>query len=73
MEHETPLEKFIDRHEDVITHFKRRAERREFPALRFIIYVNFATVISLDGHTIDALLRYGADYLYPKLQWPDKI
>lgn len=73
MEHQTPLNQFIDRHEDVLTHFKRRSERREFPALRFIIYLNFATVIQLDGPTIDTLLRYGADFLYPKLQWPDKL
>lgn len=64
---------FVDRHADVTTTFHRRATRQEFPALRYLIYLNFGTVIHLDGPTIDSLLRYGADSLYPKLQWTDKL
>ena len=73
MEHQTTPDRWLDRYGDVMTHFKRRATRQEFPALRFLIYLNFATVIQVDGPTIDSLLRYGADTLYPKLQWPDKL
>lgn len=53
--------------------YQRRASRQEFPALRYIIYLNFAAVIQMNGETIDSLLRYGIDILYPKLQWPDKL
>ena len=67
------LNSFIDRYEDVMSTFERRATRQEFPALKYIIYLNFASVISLNGGIIDSLLRYGTDVLYPKLLWPDKF
>lgn len=54
-------------------HFTRRANNFEFSPLRYIIYLNFATVIQLQGQTIDALLRYGQDQVYNSLQWHDKI
>ena len=54
-------------------HFERRASRHEFPALKYIIYLNFACVITVNGKTIDSLLRYGTDEIYPRLQWPDKL
>ena len=57
----------------MLTHFKRRATRCEYPAIRYIIYLNFAAVIQLDGQTINTLLRYGQDELYNKLHWPDKL
>ena len=73
MINEMPIDKFIERHRDVLTHFKRRATRCEYPAIRFIIYLNFAAVIQLDGQTINTLLRYGQNELYNKLYWPDKL
>ena len=67
------MQDYLDKYEEVLLQFKRRAKRREFPAMRYIIYLNFSTVIALDGHIIDALLRYGSDTLYPKLRWTDKL
>ena len=49
MINEMPIDKFIERHRDVLTHFKRRATRCEYPAIRYLIYLNFAAVIQLDG------------------------
>lgn len=73
MQHDSPLPNFLEKHQELLTHFERRASRHEFPALKFIIYLNFACVISLNPKTIDGLLRYGSDVLYPRLQWPDKL
>ena len=73
MENQTPLSNFIQKHEEVVKHFERRASRHEFPALKYIIYLNFACVITVNGKTIDSLLRYGTDEIYPRLQWPDKL
>lgn len=73
MEHQSPLDKFVDKHEEVKEHFLRRANRHEFPALKYVVYLNFACVVQMDGTTIDNLLRYGNDVLYPRLQWPDKL
>ena len=67
MMNEMPMEKFIERHADVSTHFKRRALRSEYPTLRYIIYLNFAAVVQLDGATINTLLRYGQNTIYNKL------
>lgn len=73
LQNTTPIDKFIDRYEDVMATYARRANRQEFPTIKYIVYLNFATVIQMDGETIDSLLRYGNDILYPKLQWPDKL
>ena len=38
-----------------------------------MVYLTFGTFIHLDIKVLDSLLRHGADTLYPKLMWPDKI
>ena len=73
MQNNTTMEGFVEKHKDVLTHFKRRAIRHEYPTLHYIIYLNFATVIQLEGETIDRLLRQGNDIIYGHLQWPDKL
>lgn len=44
--------------------FRKRAERKEFPALKFLIYVNSAAMIAQDLNLMHNLMRYGLDYLY---------
>lgn len=73
MQHQENMETYIDKHEEVRQHFERRANRQEFPSLKFLIYLNFACVVQMDAQVIDGLLRYGTDVIYPKLQWPDKL
>ena len=73
MENQVEVKSFIDRWEDIFTHFERRANRQEYPAVRFLVYLNFACVIQLNGETVDLLLRTGSDILYNKLHWPDKL
>ena len=53
------IDGFIERHADVLTHFKRRATRSEFSPLRYIIYLNFSAVVQQDAITIDKLLKHG--------------
>ena len=67
MERGVPVEKFIDQHKELTKHFERRASRKEFPAVRYIIYLNYSVVVTLNPNLIESLLRYGADVLYPKL------
>ena len=51
----------------------RRAQRREFPALKYIVYLNSSIIVAQDFKLMNDLLKYGLDVLYPKLQWTDKI
>jgi hypothetical protein len=73
MEHQERMDNFVERHDDVRRHFERRASRQEFPSMKYLIYLNFACVVQLDGILIDKLLRYGTDEIYPRLHWPDKL
>ena len=63
----------VDRLEDAIEQFKKRARRREFPAIKYIVYVQFSALVSRDIRLLEELVRYGCDSLYPKLMWQDKI
>ena len=45
MENGIAMQSFITQHELVMTHFSRRAIRFEFPALRWIVYLNFSCLI----------------------------
>ena len=73
MEHQCELQEFAERAFDVMDHFTRRAERFEFPTLRYIHYLLFACNVQGQETTIVGLLRHGCDVLYPLLQWPDKL
>jgi hypothetical protein len=70
--HQGGIEK-IKGFDQVQAQFRKRAERREFPALRFLVYVNASVMIANDLNLMHDLLRYGLDYIYPKLTWTDKV
>jgi hypothetical protein len=59
--------------EKVKAQFLRRAQRKEFPVAKFIIYLNSAVTLVQDIQLMHELLKYGLDVLYPKLQWTDKV
>ena len=67
------IESVIDRHKDILVHYQRRAKRREFASIKFIIYMQYATCVAKDMKMLEDLSRYGADTLYPRLMWQDKI
>ena len=70
---EVRVENVIERHKDILVHFQRRAQRREFSSIKFIIYLQYASVVAKDMKLLEDLSRYGADTLFPKLMWQDKI
>lgn len=45
MQNQIMMNGFIEKHAEVLTHFSRRAVRQEYPIVRYIIYLNFATVV----------------------------
>ena len=53
--------------------FLRRAERKEFPTSKFIVYLNATVVLGQKMELLHDLMRYGLDHLYPKLVWTDKV
>lgn len=63
----------IDRLEDIHEVFMRRASRKEFPTVKFIVYLQYAALLGRDAKLLDSLIRYGFDDLYDKLKWLDKI
>ena len=73
MEHQCEMPQFVEQAFKVEDHFTRRAERFEFPTLRYIHYLLFACNVQGQETTIIGLLRHGCDVLYPLLQWPDKL
>ena len=50
----------------------RRAERKEFPTSKYIVYLNATVVLGYRMDLLHDLMRYGLDNLYPKLNWIDK-
>ncbi len=63
----------IDRMDDIKETFLRRANRREFPTIKYLVYLQFAAVATQDQEVIDGLIRYGFDHLYGKLKPLDRI
>jgi hypothetical protein len=59
--------------EDIQETFSRRASRHEFPAVKYIVYLQYAALMTGDQALIDSLVRYGFDEIYQKLRWPDKV
>ena len=47
--------------------YLRRAQRKEFPVAKFIIYLNSSVTLVQDIGLMHDLLKYGLDVLYPKL------
>jgi hypothetical protein len=65
----------IERLEEIQNLFVRRAQRREFPAVKYLIYLQYSALMSTDSDLIDSLVRYGYQELNPegKFTWTDKI
>jgi hypothetical protein len=51
----------------------KRAERKEFPAAKYIVYLNSSLIVAQDMKLLHALTQYGLDSLYSKLNWHDKV
>ena len=63
----------VDRLEEIKETFLRRANRKEFPTVKYLVYLQFAAVATQDQEVIDGLIRYGFDHLYAKLRPLDRI
>lgn len=62
----------IEKAEEINAAFLRRAQRKEFPIVKYIVYLQYAGLLAQDAETVDSLLRYGFDVVYEKLRWLDK-
>ena len=60
-------------YKQVLDTFLRRATRREFPVVKYIVYLQFSIVVAQDQELLDSLLRFGFDEIYEKLRWLDKV
>lgn len=60
-------------HKQVLDTFVRRASRREFPVVKYIVYLQFSIVVAQDQELLDSLLRFGFDDIFEKLRWLDKL
>jgi hypothetical protein len=65
--------KQIDNIDEIKDIFRRRASRKEFPIVKYIVYLKFAAVVQGDQKIISDLVRYGFDVIYEKLRWLDKV
>ena len=63
----------VDRLEDIKETFLRRANRREFAVVKYLVYLQFSAMVAQDQEAVDGLLRYGFDHLYAKLRPLDKV
>jgi len=57
----------------LLADFESRALKREFAACYHSIYVQFAIFYKQDPKLVIGLIQYGADSLFPKLSWHDRI
>ncbi len=51
-------------HQQVLDTFVRRATRREFPVIKYIVYLQFSAVVAQDQELLDSLIRFGFDEIY---------
>ena len=51
-------------HKQVLDTFVRRATRREFPVIKYIVYLQFSAVVAQDQELLDSLIRFGFDEIY---------
>jgi hypothetical protein len=63
----------VNHYDGIMDTFMRRAKKREFPAVRFTVYLNSAAVLAKDFDLVLALCMYGHEVIYEKLEWPDKV
>ena len=57
---------------EVKSQYLKRAERKEFPASKYIVYLNSSLIVAQDVKLLHTLTQYGLDSLYEKLAWHDK-
>lgn len=57
----------LERMDDIRAVFERRAARREFPAVKYLVYLQYAALMGTDSQLVDDLIRHGFDELYEKL------
>lgn len=57
----------------ILTDFAKRAQDFAFPTTKFSIYMNFSIFYHQQPELAWQLMRYGADELFPKLPWNDRI
>lgn len=63
----------MDKLEDINTAFTRRAGRKEFPTIKYLVYLQYSALLGKDDELTDSLVRYGFDTVYSKLRWLDKV
>lgn len=63
----------VERIEDIKETFRRRAHRREFPTIKYLVYLQFSAVVAQEEELVDGLIRYGFDHLYHKLRPLDRV
>lgn len=57
----------------MVSDFEHRANDRAFAAVRFSIYLHFALFFHQKPKLVMELIQYGADKLFPRLNWVDRI
>ncbi|CDW74094.1 UNKNOWN [Stylonychia lemnae] len=63
----------FDEFNEIAKIFKERCERKDFATIKYVIYLQFGGIVLNNQAIVDDLVRYGFDFLYPKLQWIDKV
>lgn len=63
----------LDKLEEINTAFIRRAGRKEFPTIKYLVYLQYSALLGKDEELMDSLVRYGFDTVYSKLRWLDKV
>ncbi len=62
-----------ERFEEIREQYLRRVARKEFPVVKYLVYLQFGALLGNDQELLDTLIRYGFDTLYPKLRWLEKV
>jgi hypothetical protein len=57
----------------ILADYERKATAKEFPATKFMIYMHFAIFYLQTPKLIVDLLHYGADEVFYKIAWMDRI
>lgn len=71
--HDIKLIRELEGFDKIVTDFKRRAERKEFPTMKYIIFTHFSAMIAQENALTDFLIKYGCDVLFPRLNWVDRL
>ena len=63
----------IDKFEEISDIFIRRAKRKEFATIKYVIYLQYAAFFTQDRELLEGIIRYGFDELFDKLRWLDRV